>query len=133
MSHSAGITEEFCVCVGEKSVAPVEILNSSSAGYTALPVVETTVGTEKHCSMQYHGRFLGIAFQSLLNNLHYVSAATVSFARGLNDTQYLRYWCNRQNSQQQRDIQNRFFMDSNVTRRCNIKCFVLFHPSVLLI
>ena len=36
--------------------------------------------------MQYSGRFLGINFQPLLNNLHYASAAIVSFARGLNDT-----------------------------------------------
>lgn len=83
---AAGITEELCVCVGKRSVAPVEIVNGSSRRFNALPVFETTIGSQRDCRMQYHGRFLGIEFQSLLNNLHYGSAAIVSFARGLNDT-----------------------------------------------
>lgn len=82
---AAGITEESCVCVGKKWM-PLAKLANTSGSFTALPVLETTVGTQQDCALQYQGRFLGINFQSLLNNLHYSSAAVVSFARGLNDT-----------------------------------------------
>ena len=82
---AAGITEESCVCVGKKWI-PVTAIANTSSSFTALPVLQTTVGSTEDCAKQYQGSFLGINFQSLLNNLHYVSAAIVSFARGLNDT-----------------------------------------------
>jgi len=34
----------------------------------------------------YKGRLLRVNFQKLLNGLHFITAGTVSFARGLNDT-----------------------------------------------
>jgi PiT family inorganic phosphate transporter len=82
---AAGITEESCVCVGKKWV-PVAAIANTSANFTALPILQTTVSSQQDCAVQYQGRFLGISFQTLLNNLHYASAAIVSFARGLNDT-----------------------------------------------
>jgi inorganic phosphate transporter, PiT family len=78
------ITEESCGCVGKK-VAPVPVV-ASRAGFVSLPVIEATVDTNENCAMQYQGQFLGVSFQPLLNNLHFASAAIVSFARGLNDT-----------------------------------------------
>ena len=80
---AAGITEESCACVGNKWV-PIESLHTTS--FTALQTFEATVGTKENCQNQYQGKFLGIDFQPLINNLHYLSAAAVSFARGLNDT-----------------------------------------------
>jgi PiT family inorganic phosphate transporter len=59
---------------------------NNANNFTPLPIAQTTVGTKDQCAMQYQGRFFGLNFQSLLNNLHYASAAVVSFARGLNDT-----------------------------------------------
>ncbi len=82
---AAGISEESCVCIGEKWMS-VATLTATSNSFTALPVVQTTVSTQEDCAVQYQGKFLGVNFQSLLNNLHYCSAAIVSFARGLNDT-----------------------------------------------
>ncbi|MEJ7676276.1 MAG: inorganic phosphate transporter [Segetibacter sp.] len=82
---AAGITEESCVCVGKKWI-PVTAMASTSNSFTALPVIETTIGSQEDCAVQYQGSFLGINFQPLLNMLHYASAAIVSFARGLNDT-----------------------------------------------
>jgi PiT family inorganic phosphate transporter len=82
---AAGISEESCLCVGKKLV-PVAILANTSNNFTQLPVVQATIGNQQDCAMQYNGRFLGINFQPLLNNLHFASAAIVSFARGLNDT-----------------------------------------------
>lgn len=82
---ATGISEESCVCVGSKWV-PVAKLANTSNNFTPLPVIQTTLSTSEDCAIQYQGRFLGIDFQPLLNNLHYASAAIVSFARGLNDT-----------------------------------------------
>lgn len=82
---TAGISEEDCLCVGEKLVPVANLVNTSNS-FTTLPVFEATMGSQENCAMQYNRRFLGINFQPLLNNLHYASAAIVSFARGLNDT-----------------------------------------------
>jgi inorganic phosphate transporter, PiT family len=81
---ATGITEESCGCVGKK-VAAVPVV-ASRAGFVSLPFIEATVDTNENCAMQYQGQFLGISFHPLLNNLHFASAAIVSFARGLNDT-----------------------------------------------
>jgi len=80
-----GISEESCICVGKKWM-PLADLATASNSVTSVPVTETTVSTMEECAVQYQGKFLGISFQPLLNNLHYASAAIVSFARGLNDT-----------------------------------------------
>ena len=82
---AAGISEESCICVGKKWM-PVSKLANTSSSFTTLSVLEATISSQEDCAMQYKGRFLGINFQPLLNNLHYASAAIVSFGRGLNDT-----------------------------------------------
>jgi PiT family inorganic phosphate transporter len=82
---SAGITEESCVCVGEKWV-PVAAMSINRNNFTSLPVIGSSVDTRENCELLYQGKFLGVNFQPLLNNLHYMSGAVVSFARGLNDT-----------------------------------------------
>ncbi|GAC1587602.1 MAG: hypothetical protein NVS3B25_03650 [Hymenobacter sp.] len=81
--RAAGISEESCVCVGNKWV-PVR--TQPAAAFTALPTLQAGVDTQENCQRQYQGTFLGVSFQPLINNLHYGSAAAVSFARGLNDT-----------------------------------------------
>jgi len=81
---AAGITEESCVCVGDVWV-PVASA-APTAAFTPLPTLQAGVGTPAECQSLYQGTFIGINFQPLINNLHYVSAATMSFARGLNDT-----------------------------------------------
>lgn len=80
---AAGISEESCVCVGNKWV-PVASL--PTAAFVALPTLQAGIDTRENCQNQYQGAFLGVNFQPLINNLHYLSAAAVSFARGLNDT-----------------------------------------------
>jgi PiT family inorganic phosphate transporter len=82
---AAGVTEESCVCIGKKWI-PVAIAANTFSTFSALPVTNATIGKQQDCVVQYQGRFLGINFRALLNNLHYSSAAIVSFARGLNDT-----------------------------------------------
>ncbi|MDQ6902915.1 MAG: inorganic phosphate transporter [Bacteroidota bacterium] len=80
---AAGITEESCACVGTKLVPQVSI---QLAAITATKTLQTTIDTKENCQKEYVGKFLGVNFQPLINNLHYVSASAMSFARGLNDT-----------------------------------------------
>ncbi len=82
---AAGITEESCVCIGNKW-QPVPAIAGVSDNFIGLPVYETASGSMEDCRRLYQGKLVGIQAQSLLNNLHYGSAAIVSFARGLNDT-----------------------------------------------
>lgn len=82
--QAAGITEESCLCVGNKEFIPVAA--SHTANFTSLQTPKITVDTTANCINQYKGAFLGVNFQSMLNIFHYASAGIVSFARGLNDT-----------------------------------------------
>jgi len=81
--RAAGISEESCVCVGETWVP---VASAPTAAYAALPTLQGQVATTAECQNLYQGQFLGLAFQPLINGLHYASAAAMSFARGLNDT-----------------------------------------------
>lgn len=92
LSSRLGIKRESCICVGTQQFIPIRQLqyNAALQQYT-LPAlapagVDITVGTRKDCVEKYGGKLLGISGQSLVNGLHYFSAGTVSFARGLNDT-----------------------------------------------
>jgi len=73
------------VCIGNKW-QPVPAIAGVSDNFIGLPVYETASGSMEDCRRLYQGKLVGIQAQSLLNNLHYGSAAIVSFARGLNDT-----------------------------------------------
>ena len=92
LSGRLGIKRESCICVGAQQFIPVRQLRYDAAlqQYTmAAPVpvgIDITVGTQKECVEKYTGKLLGISRQTLINGLHYLSAGTVSFARGLNDT-----------------------------------------------
>lgn len=82
---AAGIWDDSCACVGEKMV-PLAATAPGSQQFTAVPVIHAAINTNENCAVQFGGRVQGISFLPLLNNLHYASAAIVSFARGLNDT-----------------------------------------------
>ena len=87
-----GVTRTSCLCVGAAQFVPVRQLqfNSASRQYTTTSTanvgLEVAVGTQSDCVEKYDGKVFGITAQKLINGLHYLSAATVSFARGLNDT-----------------------------------------------
>ena len=85
-----GIKRESCICVSAQHFVPVRQLQCNAAlrQYTmpAPSSIDITVGTQQDCVEKYGGQLLGISGQSLVNGLHYLSAGTVSFAKGLNDT-----------------------------------------------
>lgn len=87
-----GIRRESCVCVGARQFVSLRQLQiAGNVRPYATPVsgranVDVTFGNKNDCIDRYGGNLFGISGQSLVNSLHYLSAGTVSFARGLNDT-----------------------------------------------
>lgn len=83
---------QSCVCVGSMQwvpAAPSELpLGARSFALAAPSAVglQVAVGSAQACARRYSGSLLGVRLQSVFNGLHYLSAAAVSFARGLNDT-----------------------------------------------
>lgn len=83
-----GITKQSCVCVAPGQFVPVAAFSEVN-----VPLVDETIqrgpvvaiGTASACMEKYDGSVLGITAQKLIDSIHYVSAAAVSFARGFND------------------------------------------------
>lgn len=82
----SGVTKDWCICVGEMTqLVPVtQPAAFFSSGYEPLPII--SVGSVKDCGQQYNGRLVGVSAQKILDTAHFISAGSVSFARGLNDT-----------------------------------------------
>jgi inorganic phosphate transporter, PiT family len=77
-----GITRESCVCL-EREYVPLRIAMAGGPEVAAKVQLALTAGTS--CE-RYSGVVVGLSAQRLLDSLHFVSAAAVCFARGLNDT-----------------------------------------------
>ncbi len=48
--------------------------------------IPLSVDEQENCRERYAGSFLGLGSQQIMDAAHFLSAGTVSFARGLNDT-----------------------------------------------
>jgi len=86
-----GIEKKSCVCLGSRQFVPVHSVVSAADGRQGLlaetvPSFAIMVGDPRDCVEKYSGTFLGIAAERLVDGLHHLSAAAISFARGLNDT-----------------------------------------------
>lgn len=76
------ITKESGIYIPEKQESELIAIpsnNMKSAREVSSPYLKQTIET-------YSGTLLGISSQKILDNLHFLSAGVVSFARGLNDT-----------------------------------------------
>ncbi len=80
-----GIEADTCLCIGNEVI---EVVPAGSPSTLLLRAAEVSVavGATIECRNRYHGRVLGIEAGEAVNWLHWLSAGTVSFARGLNDT-----------------------------------------------
>ena len=88
LSKRLGVTKESCVCVAPGRFVPVAAFtegNVALAPEAISPGPLVTIGTAPACMDKYNGSVWGITAQKLIDNVHYLSAAVVSFARGLND------------------------------------------------
>ena len=80
-----GVERQMCVCVDGGAVEPVQMRADGSAVLQATGVA-LSVGQLSACAERYHGRVFRIDAQRVLDRFHWLSAGTMSFARGLNDT-----------------------------------------------
>ncbi|HEV8618543.1 MAG TPA: anion permease [Candidatus Udaeobacter sp.] len=84
---ATGVTKEWCVCVGtEKRVVAMPQPSSALALRSVGSTITLSVDEQENCRERYAGSFLGLGSQQIMDAAHFLSAGTVSFARGLNDT-----------------------------------------------
>jgi len=82
-----GLKKEWCVCIGaaERVIAMPQPNSSFALRAVSLPS-HLTVDEVENCRERYGGNFFGFTSQQVVDAAHFLSAGTVSFARGLNDT-----------------------------------------------
>jgi len=82
-----GLKKEWCVCIGadERVIAMPQPNSLLALRPVSLPS-HLTIDEEENCRERYGGNFLGFTSQQVVDAAHFLSAGTVSFARGLNDT-----------------------------------------------
>ena len=84
---ATGVSKEWCVCVGlEERVVAMPQPSSAFALRNVGSTITLTVDEEENCRERYAGSFFGVGAQQVMDAAHFLSAGTVSFARGLNDT-----------------------------------------------
>ncbi len=89
-----GITKETCLCVGQsRQFVPLNVASINADGSTLIyaagsgnPDLQLSIAEPAECMDLYTDRVWGVSLQKLVDIGHGISAATVSFARGLNDT-----------------------------------------------
>jgi PiT family inorganic phosphate transporter len=82
-----GTTKEWCVCVGtEERIVAMPQPSSVFALRGITSTITLSVDEQENCRQRYAGNFFGIGAQQIMDAAHFLSAGTVSFARGLNDT-----------------------------------------------
>jgi len=81
-----GINKESCLCVGQEIVQSELLPAAGERLFKPLPVWQPQMGSNQQCQQSYVGHFLGFPIFKALDQLHYLSAGAVGFARGLNDT-----------------------------------------------
>ncbi len=80
-----GVGQETCVCAGQQ-VAETVPVGSDAMVLSRTAELSVSLGTQESCRQRYAGHRIGLDVRQSLDWLHFLSAGTVSFARGLNDT-----------------------------------------------
>ncbi|MFQ5463235.1 MAG: anion permease [Phycisphaerae bacterium] len=79
------VNRNTCVCI-ERTYHPVQVEPCGSLLVAATGVKLANSFTVSDCVDRYDGQIAGIDAQRVLDTSHILSAAAISFARGLNDT-----------------------------------------------
>lgn len=82
------IGEDLCVCTENTLTANANIMNNqnTSAALAQNNTSSISVGNASDCQQRQTAMLLGFNVERVVNGLHFFSAGTVCFARGLNDT-----------------------------------------------
>lgn len=83
---ATGVSKEWCICVGAEERVVAMPQSSALAIRSAPAPISLTIDEQQNCRERYAGSFLGVGAQQIMDAGHFLSAGTVSFARGLNDT-----------------------------------------------
>ncbi|HEU5246584.1 MAG TPA: anion permease [Candidatus Udaeobacter sp.] len=84
---ATGTTKEWCICIGaEERIVAMPQPSSSFALRGVTSPITLKVDEQQNCRERYAGSLLGVGSQQIMDAGHFLSAGTVSFARGLNDT-----------------------------------------------
>jgi PiT family inorganic phosphate transporter len=82
----SGVSKEWCVCVGGTQTTYAMAEPASLFGTPAFSVPNVCVDSAESCRQRYAGGMFGVSVQRILDSAHFLSAGSVCFARGLNDT-----------------------------------------------
>jgi PiT family inorganic phosphate transporter len=84
---ATGTNKEWCICIGtEERVLAMPQPSSVFALRGVTSTITLAIDEQENCRERYAGSFLGVGTQQIMDVAHFLSAGTVSFARGLNDT-----------------------------------------------
>jgi inorganic phosphate transporter, PiT family len=84
---ATGTTKEWCICVGTEERVVAMLQPSSIFALRGISsTITLSVDEQENCHERYAGTFFRIGSQQIMDAAHFLSAGTVSFARGLNDT-----------------------------------------------
>jgi len=74
------------VCVGQVDLVAFDPGSGTAAMTHSVGMPVIALDAAGRCEGRYTGRFVGVRWQRLVDNAHFLSARIVGFARGLNDT-----------------------------------------------
>ena len=83
------IEKQSCICISPGEFVAVNYmtqLGTSAATCCGGSAPHISVGIAPECVSKYSGQVFGITAQSIVDSVHYLPAAALSFARGLSDT-----------------------------------------------
>jgi PiT family inorganic phosphate transporter len=83
--QALGITAQSCFCVGTEVIEIVPVLHGTAV-VERIEKLTAQVGNAVTCRSRYQGKCFGWEVGPVFDQLHFLSAGAVSFARGLNDT-----------------------------------------------
>ncbi len=92
LRRTAGLTEESCVCIGAaEPVCTGAVIGSSRSAVIAAiprypPALQVKTGVLEQCTSEMNSATTSIEAKGVLNGVHLLSGAALSFARGVNDT-----------------------------------------------
>jgi len=83
-----GVTRETCLCAGLPAPGPMAAM---AGGQAMMPVsreqaMTLTLADQAFCVQRYAGVLVGCKAQTVVDSLHYFSAAVLCFARAVSDT-----------------------------------------------
>jgi PiT family inorganic phosphate transporter len=86
MRIGSGVRKEWCVCIGETEYLIPDSPGASALTLARVALPDVNVDLMTNCTQRYNGKMLGVNTQRALDLSHFISAGSVCFARGLNDT-----------------------------------------------